>query len=380
MPEPVTDKTILEGDLSRIQLPDVLSFIAMIRGTGKLVIRNAPLERTMHWKDGEIVFANSNSPEHSLGQFLLRNGKISPSQYEESRRRVTQQTRHGKLLVQMGAISPKDLWWGVKNQALEIIYSLFSWKEGRFSFVDSVEDLSHERIVLSINTSSVIMEGIRRLDESARIREKITGLDMVFMKVPGAAPDFHALEMSETEIEIYNNIDGKRTIRELIGQSDLTEFEVTRILFQLISARLIESAPEERGFRPVFLDVEDSPELLKIISTYNDMFGRLYESLQNAVGEDSARDIFMTVLQNAETDDLWAGVFFDQFGRFDENMLIANISELPFERRKAVLDEGLNTLLSVQLFEVSQHLDQAGKVEVIRFISDQKATIEKATA
>ncbi|HUR79490.1 MAG TPA: hypothetical protein VM733_01900, partial [Thermoanaerobaculia bacterium] len=63
-----------------------------------------------------------------------------------------------------------------------------------------------------------------------------------------------------------------------------------------------------------------------------------------------------------------------------ENMLIANISELPFERRKAVLDEGLNTLLSVQLFEVSQHLDSAGKVEVFRFISDQKANLEKATA
>jgi hypothetical protein len=60
-------------------------------------------------------------------------------------------------------------------------------------------------------------------------------------------------------------------------------------------------------------------------------------------------------------------------------MLIANISELPFERRKTALDEGLNTLLSVQLFEVSQHLDAAGKVDVFRFISDQKASLEKAT-
>ena len=33
------------------------------------------------------------------------------------------------------------------------------------------------------------------------------------------------------------------------------------------------------GEGPVFLDVEDSPELLKIISTYNDMFGRLFEAL-----------------------------------------------------------------------------------------------------
>ena len=370
--------TILQGDLSRIQLPDVLSFLSMIRGSGKLVVRNQHLERTIHWKDGEIVFANSNSPEHSLGQFLLRNGKITLAQYEESKRRVTAQTRHGKLLVQMGAISPKDLWWGVKHQALEILYSLFNWKEGSFHFVDSVDELAAERIVLAINTQGVLMEGIRRLDETARIKEKVPSVEMVFVKVPNATPDFRRLDMSDHEIAVYRNIDGKLTVRELIGKSEMTEFEVSRILFQLLSARLIEVAPEEKSFRPVFLDVEDSPELLKVISTYNDMFGRLYAALQSAVGDEAARDIFMTALQTSESDELWSGVFFDQFGRFDENMLIANISELPFEKRKAVLDEGLNTLLSVQLFEVSQHLDASSKVDVFRFISDQKASLEKA--
>ena len=372
----MAENQILSGDLSRIHLPDVLSFIAMIRGSGKLLLRKPPMERSIHWKDGEIVFAASNSPEHSLGMFLLRNGKITQQQYDESKRKVTAQMRHGKLLVQMGAISPKDLWWGVKNQALEIIYSLFGWKEGSFVFGDTTDELLNERIVLSINTSTVIMEGIRRLDETAMIREKITSLDMIFAKEPGANPDFGSLELSEHEVELYNQIDGRQTIRSLISRSEMTEFEVTRILFQLLSARLIEVSSEERAFRPVFLDVEDSPELLKVISTYNDMFGRLYEALLAAVGEETARDIVMTAMQNAESDELWSGVFFDQYGRFDENMLIANISELPFERRKAVLDEGLNTLLSVQLFEVSQHLDSAGKVDVFRFISDQKASLE----
>src|SRR6266567_2392613 len=210
------EKKILEGDLSRIQLPDALSFVAMIRATGKLVVRKGELERTIHWKDGEIVFASSSSLEHSLGQFLLRNGRITSTQYEESRARVTPQLRHGKLLVQMGAISPKELWWGVKNQALEIIYSLFSWKEGSFAFVESIEELSHERIVLSIHTSTVIMEGIRRLDETARIREKIPSPDMIFARVPGVFPDFRALDMNESEISVYNNIDGKRSLRELL--------------------------------------------------------------------------------------------------------------------------------------------------------------------
>src|SRR5205085_11966945 len=139
------------------------------------------LQRTLVWKDGDIVFATSNSPEDSLGRFLLRNGKITQEQYEDSKRRVTATTRHGKLLVQMGAISPKDLWWGVKNQALEIIYSLFSWSEGRFEFCETHEELAGEKIVLSLNTSSGIMEGIRRLDESERIREKMRSVDVPSM-------------------------------------------------------------------------------------------------------------------------------------------------------------------------------------------------------
>ena len=186
----MADKPILQGDLSKIQIPDVLSFVAMIRETGKLVVRREGLERIVHWKDGEIVFASSNSSEHSLGQFLLRNGKITVAQYEDSRRRVTPQLRHGKILVQMGAISPKDLWWGVKNQVLEIIYSIMGWKDGEFAFHASTDELAQERIVLQINTSSVIMEGIRRLDESERIREKIPDRDAVFARVPGVAPDF----------------------------------------------------------------------------------------------------------------------------------------------------------------------------------------------
>ena len=372
----MSDRPIFEGDLRRVQIADVISFVSMIRGSGQLLLKQGRFERKLHWLEGEIIFATSNSPEHTLGQFLLRNGKITQEQYDESAQRVGPHMRHGKALVQMGAISPNDLWWGLKNQALEIIYSLFTWSEGSFSFVEMGEETLNERIVLTINTSSAIMEGIRRLDETARIREKITSLEMVFAKT-GEVPDFKELDMSEDEIAVYNNIDGQLTVRGLIAKSELTDFEVTRILFQLLMARLIEVAPEERESRPIFLDVEDSPELLKIISTYNDMFGRLYESLASAVGDVSARGLFSTALESTASDDLWNGVFFDQYGRFDENMLMANISELSFERRQAALEEGLNALLSVQLFEVSQHLDSEGKVNVFRFIEDQKAALEK---
>ena len=375
----VSTRVVLQGDLSAIQLPDVLSFLAMIRSTGKLELRQQQLDRFIFWKNGEIVFATSNSPEDSLGQFLLRNGKITRQEYDESIRKLTPDTRHGKVLVQMGALSPKDLWWGVKNQVLEIIYGLFLWKEGTFVFHESDQELLRERITLSINTSSIIMEGTRRVDETAMIREKIPSLDLVFAKVAGAEPKVDELEFNQNELNIFEHIDGRSSVRDLVRSAELTEFEVLQILYQLLSARIIESVATEKP-EPVALDVEDSPELLKIVSAYNGMFGRLFAALLGSVGEDRGREIFMNVLRNSDTNDLWTGVFFDQFGRFDENLLIANISELPFEKRRSVLDDGLNTLLSIQLFEVSQHLDAAGKVQLFRFISDQKAQIEKATS
>ncbi|MFN2240090.1 MAG: DUF4388 domain-containing protein [Thermoanaerobaculia bacterium] len=372
----MSERLALQGDLSLVQFADVLTFVSMVRRSGKLVLLHEELERTIYWNRGEIVFATSNSPEHSLGQFLLRNGKITEDQYVESRERLTGDTRHGKLLVQMGAISPKDLWWGVKNQVLEIVYSLFAWERGEFAFFESDEQLQ-ERILLSLNTAAIIMEGIRRLDEGEMIRERITSLAIVYSVVPGSEAQLPSLELSDQEMDLFHLIDGARSIRALIRDSSLTEFETLRILYQLVRARLIEEVREEKRRTPVFLDVEDSPELLRIISTYNDMFGRLFDSLAATVAESRAREIFMTTLQNAEANELWNGVFFDQDGRFDENMLIANISELPLEERKSVLEDGLNTLLSIHLFEVSQHLDAPGKVAVFRFISEQKAQLER---
>ncbi|MEO8217529.1 MAG: DUF4388 domain-containing protein [Acidobacteriota bacterium] len=366
---------LMQGDLLAIKLPDVMSFVSMIRGAGRLIVQQDDLERSIEWRDGNIVFATSNSPEHSLGQFLLRNGKITQQQYDESDRRVTPQMRHGKVLVMMGVISPNDLWWGVKNQVLEIIYSLFAWDKGRFLFCQPLDHESLERITLSINTSAVIMEGIRRLDEIASIRERITSPEGVLAAVSGREASVAELELSDSELRLFQSVDGKRTIRELVGLSELTEFEVSRIFYQLLSARIIEYVHQEKS-GSMFSDVEDSPELNRVVGAYNRMFEKLYGALEHAVGSTEARDVLNGVLQSSDTDELWTGVAFQPTGRFDERMLIANVSELPYEKRRAVLDEGLNTLLSIELFEVSQHLEAQTKVDVFRFISDQKAQLE----
>ena len=132
----------------------------------------------------------------------------------------------------------------------------------------------------------------------------------------------------------------------------------------------------EKVRAPVFLDVEDEPELLKVTATYNEMFARLHAALAQKVGEETAARMFGKVLADSESNELIAGLAFDTNGRFDENLLIANVSDLPVDERRRVLDDGLNTLLSYQLFEVTQYLDPDVKKGVYRMISEMKGELE----
>jgi hypothetical protein len=367
---------VLEGDLSAIGFPDVLTFFSMVRKTGRLTLRQIEIEKAIYWQEGEIVFASSNIPDEQLPRFLLRNGKISPAQYDDLQGRLSGDTRAGKALVQMGAITPKDLWWGVKNQVLEIIYGMFGWRQGYFAFTETATETSGERITLSMSTTSIIMEGIRRLDEWARIQEKIPTPQVIFARVPGMEREVLELELPETETRVLEAVDGERPLHEVNRIVGLTEFETSRILFSLLSARVIQKVGLEKVRAPVFLDVEDEPELLKVTAVYNRMFGKLHEALAAKVGEDTAGRIFGKLLNGSEGNELLAGLAFDEVGRFDENLLIANVSDLPVEERRRVLDEGLNTLLSYQLFEVTQYLDPDVKKAVYRMISDMKGELE----
>src|SRR5687768_10008686 len=347
-------KPILQGDLSSIALPDVLTFISMIRHTGRVVFRHGDSQRVILWSEGEVVFATSNYSQDSLGEFLVRNGKISEQQHKESLAKMTPGMRHGKLLVQMGFITPKDLWWGIRHQVLEIISSLFTWKEGIFAVFEKEGVEEEERITLNMSPSSIIMEGIRRIDESAMIQERIPNLNIIFRPVRGAAAMLVDLELTEHEIGLFEQIDGKKTVRELIRLVDFTEFEVLQIMYQLLSTRLIEEVVAEPLSVPT--EVDDFSELLNVVDKYNLMFARLYAAVSDTAGPGRARDLYVNALRNAASNELWNGVTFDEKGRFSGKMAIGNISELSVEHRRTVLDDGLNTLLSSQLFEISPHL------------------------
>jgi hypothetical protein len=230
----VSTRSVLTGDLNSISLADLFSLLNLSKKTGALRCTQGAETRTVLWEQGEIVFARSNSVRDSLGYFLVRRGLITEEQNAESARRITPDTRHGKVLVRLGYITTEQLWWAVKNQVLEIVYGLFHWTSGFFEFLEGKVE-SREKITLAISTTKVVMEGIRRLDEWRKFTTRITDSSMVLEAVPGKPPGA-AREHDPTpnERKVLSLVNGSRMVEEVVRLSGQGEFETYAALYEAV--------------------------------------------------------------------------------------------------------------------------------------------------
>jgi len=152
-----------KGQLSQLPVPDLLQHLRVSKGTGILSLVSGGARKALYIKDGRVVFASSNLPNDRLGEILIREGKITVEEYDASIKAISKGKRQGKVLVEMGALSPKDLWEGVQFQVREVVYSIFQWEDGQFHFEESSLP-EKERITVDLDIRDLIIVGIRRVD------------------------------------------------------------------------------------------------------------------------------------------------------------------------------------------------------------------------
>jgi hypothetical protein len=242
-------KVVLSGDLGGVGLADIFNLLSMAKKTGVLRLTRGAESRSLHWDGGEIVFARSNSVRDSLGNFLVRKGIITPEQNAVSASKIDESTRHGKVLVRMGFITADQLLWAVKQQILEVVYSLFHWRSGFFEFLEGETD-AREKITLSMSTTKIIMEGIHRLDEWAKIRAVLPDDKIVLEPALAAAEVAGRPDLGADDKKIFALVDGKRTLEDIAGMARQGEFECYTAFFNLHAAgavRLRGAASRTRG-------------------------------------------------------------------------------------------------------------------------------------
>ena len=356
---------ILDGSLRAISTPDLLTFINLIKKTGTLTLQQGDNTQKIFWERGEIIFASSSDPEVSLGSFLVRHGKITPEQNMKSGLQVEPGKRQGRILVQMGILTPKALWWAVKNQVLEIIYSVFTARDGWFYF-EETEETYGEKIKLSTSTTNIVMEGIRRLDEWPRIKEILPNDRIVPRLAPKEKRD-KTVKFLEAEEAILSLVDNERTVRDIIYLSNMEEFETLRLLMAFVLARYVQ-VPEGSNGAAVD-EVEDSQALDTVVESFNAVFSQIGAYLAVHLTPMAVAGLMERALASSESPVL-DGLSFDGECRLDPRSLTANVAEVRVEERIKALEGGLNHLLSFLLFEASKHLDPEEKSALYRRVGD----------
>ncbi|HEX6068823.1 MAG TPA: DUF4388 domain-containing protein [Longimicrobiaceae bacterium] len=231
----------IKGNLREASLPDVLQLLALGQKTGCLAVSDRANFGHIYFDRGNITYASIVNRRDRLGDLLVKNGLLDPDDLAAAVEIQSTRpgTRIGEILIERGAISRQQLEKYIRLQIEEAVYFLFTWNEGAFSFEpDQAPEAGAMRV--SINPESLLLEGARRVDEWSLIEKKIPSLEMVFGRTPrpeGAAE----AEFTDEQRTILPLLDGQRSVRDLIEDSGLVEFDVGKALFGLAQAGFVQA-------------------------------------------------------------------------------------------------------------------------------------------
>ena len=231
----------IHGTLNTMSVSDLLQFLAAGHKTGTLKFGRGDIIKQIYLEGGLIVGSNSNDPREYLGQVLLHYGKIEESQLQAA----MEIQRHsggklGMILSSRGFVTKDDVVEILRTRTLEIIYDLFIWDEAHFEFFDN-EPLPDDLIRVSVDATSVIMDGIYRIDEWSRYRAVIPSDRTFFELNPGWT---QSLNTSEEIRRVLYHVERRLTAAEICYNMHTSLFHACALLFDLIRKDFIKVAGE----------------------------------------------------------------------------------------------------------------------------------------
>jgi hypothetical protein len=230
----------LKGELKDFSLTQLLNLINLARKTGGLTLTNRHGVVQLYFKQGRLVAASRDGEIESLPAMLLNAGKLSDEQARtiQARSQSSSDKEIGLLLVNAGYISQSDILQSIRKHMLDIVYPLFTWETGKFRFEQN-ELPGPEAVTAPIELENIILEGSRRLREYEMLQEEIPDMDAAlrFAKRPAS---LRKISLSAVEWRVISFIDPRNSIGQIARQVSLSDFEIRKIVYGLLSAGLVE--------------------------------------------------------------------------------------------------------------------------------------------
>jgi hypothetical protein len=250
---------ILEGNLSRFTVPDVLTFLNMGRRAGLLALERTEQETKLFLRDGNVVFATSTRDDFRLGALLVRMGKLAESSLDRIlSAQKSGRFRLGHRLIAQKVVTETELASFLKVQVSEIIFDTFSWTDGMFTVWAGVTPPA-TAVTLEMSLQNLLMEGSRRIDERGRLKELFPDLTMAVDVVSNPERVKQSITMTPEEWQVFFLADGRRSLSEvcrLAGNPD--EMATLLILHHLVMSKVLMVVPPAPP--PVAQTAQDVPD------------------------------------------------------------------------------------------------------------------------
>ena len=240
----------IEGPLQDIGIHDVFQLLDLARKSGRLTVRSPARdnEGRVYFDKGAVIHATMRDNPHTLGALLKKAGKISDREIKAA---VEAQEKGddrflGEILISQGAVTRRDVDKYMRMQIESVVFDLFSWNEGTFSFADASDDRVKADAQVRVSIESLLMEGARRIDEWSRMKDRITGPEMVLTLAELRDSDSY-IDLRPAEWEVLALIDGNHSLRDIAAELAVSEFEVAKTVYGMLSMELVEVAAEQEA-------------------------------------------------------------------------------------------------------------------------------------
>jgi hypothetical protein len=311
-------RCILAGDLGAFPIADFVAFVHQSRLTGLLTVSGAGFDRSVAFQDGEVRGARSDAPGERIGEVAVRLGYLSEAQLAE----VGGTGRPlGKVLVERGLVSAPDVWKCLHEQVAAVFHAILLTGEGVFTLVDEAQP--EPGTPLSVNTQSLLMDGIRRIDEMSLFRARIPGPDAYLRRRDPKVP----ITLKPSEARILELVDGRRTVAEVAREAHQNEFDATKILYHLSEAGYVEAAAQPMAARRA------TPEerLEAVAEVLNAILGEIASAVAAAGGADALAVAVRAFLADPASRfaPLWTRVTLRRDGAVEAEAVLGNLAALP---------------------------------------------------
>jgi CheY-like chemotaxis protein len=233
----------LRGDLRVVPLAEVLQLLDAQEQSGVLAVERAGARVDIYFRRGRVDQATATGvpEEFLLGRFVLDAGLMQRADFETFLdSRGAQPRLIGQQLVKLGHLGEADLKAALTRQSSELIYEILRWRHGRFRFAAGRElPPSAIDAALGLDVEGVLMEGYRRVDEWHLIERAIDNFDLVFLRNEDSVAQMGRGRLTRDELAVLELVNGKNTVKEIVRKSRMGSFEVSKMLYRLLSIKLV---------------------------------------------------------------------------------------------------------------------------------------------